>query len=304
MRFRELNMIMEEVVQDLKINVKEVPNNSGIRNISDHVKTILAIQKIEETGLFSETIDKIKTISSIYNDRTSSINVSVSEANRFNQLIAILEEKCATIIEVFENTYKKHNETVLNIKLPEYHSLKELSEFTSKLDKAISQIIHEEKINGKITLCSLESGSMWINIDVNTVQAVTVIGMVVWSAMVIRKKKIEGDLVKKTSESAKIGNEALQLLKDHLEKELNLLCEVEAKQILSDNGIENTSPEYLERLKYSIKMIADLIREGAEIHHSLMAPEKVNNLFPDFNKIDIIESKIQKIESGNNDINI
>jgi hypothetical protein len=48
-----------------------------------------------------------------------------------------------------------------------------------------------------------------------------------------------------------------------------------------------------------IKDLAGLIEKGAEIHPALTAPEDVKNLFPDFTKLELIESK-QKLIPENN----
>ncbi|GAL79539.1 hypothetical protein JCM19274_2047 [Algibacter lectus] len=43
-------------------------------------------------------------------------------------------------------------------------------------------------------------------------------------------------------------------------------------------------------------MLSSLIEKGAEIHPALNQPEKVTNLFPDMKKLNIIESRIKKLE--------
>ncbi|WP_238582276.1 hypothetical protein, partial [Cellvibrio sp. OA-2007] len=50
------------------------------------------------------------------------------------------------------------------------------------------------------------------------------------------------------------------------------------------------------RVESSIKTLAKLIQQGAEVHPSLMAPESVKNLFPDYKKIDSITSQIKRLE--------
>ena len=78
---------------------------------------------------------------------------------------------------------------------------------------------------------------------------------------------------------------------------LSLLVEAEAKHIVSEN-YENAEPEQLERIKNTIKMLADIIDKGGEIHPSISAAESISNLFPAPNQIMSIASKIKELKTG------
>lgn len=96
-----------------------------------------------------------------------------------------------------------------------------------------------------------------------------------------------------------LKNEEQKILIDAQKRQLDLLIEAEANNIQNEYYKENSNNEQLERLKLSIETLGKFIINGAEIHPALNTPEDVKNLFPDFKKLDIIESKIKSIGIGN-----
>jgi hypothetical protein len=92
-------------------------------------------------------------------------------------------------------------------------------------------------------------------------------------------------------EIIKIKNESLEDLKDQQEVLISNLIDSEARY-LEGQSFGKHDNDRLERIKNTIRVFSTLIRRGAEVQPSLMAPESVQNLFPDFSKPLSIESKI------------
>jgi len=295
MRLQDLIEKIESLIPLLNVRYEKSDTN-GLVFISGHVKAVKSILEIEELGILKDLIGDLRQIDSVFTDRTDRIKINVNTYNSFESQVMLIRECCISIVEASKLSLNVQNETTLSIKAPKLDDLKKFAKFIEKIDKSFNQLVVNEYTKGKVVLSGIESGSMWINVDVGTITNVMLVGSAVWSAAVIRKKVYEGNLVQSKVEALNIQNDALKIIKDGLEKEVNAVCDSEARQLLKENGIENNDPEFLERAKYSIKMFAEIINEGAQIHHSLMAPEKVSNLFPDYNKIDTVESKIMRIE--------
>ena len=211
------------------------------------------------------------------------------------ELIVILQglrELVAQIVPV------QNNETI-SIKLPEEKDFAGVIKDLNSINTAISQNVLNEKISGVVVVKSWQPGSLWIDLYLGSPAAVGLVGGIAWAAAVVRKKWHEGSVMGNIADSMKIKNEMLEILKKGVEDHVKLVVESEAKNLLNHNFAEDENPDQVERLKHGIKTFADLIQRGAEVHPALQAPEDVKNLFPDFKKLDVIESKQKLLEEKN-----
>ena len=132
---------------------------------------------------------------------------------------------------------------------------------------------------------------------VGSVLAVKLIGGLVWAAAVIRKKKMEFKSFEQHVKRLKIKTESLVDMKDAQKKQLEDSLEAEADNLVSQ-FYKNGNAEKIERVKYSIKLISELMDKGVEIHPALSASKEVGSMFPDFSNIRLMESRIQELGSG------
>jgi hypothetical protein len=86
-------------------------------------------------------------------------------------------------------------------------------------------------------------------------------------------------------------------MKDAQKKQLEQSLEAEAGNLVAQ-FYKGANAEKTERVKYSIKLISELMDKGVEIHPSLNASKEVGNLYPDYRNIRLIESRIQELGSG------
>ncbi len=180
------------------------------------------------------------------------------------------------------------------IKLPDPNDLADALHSTEQFRIAIEQIVTNDAIRGHIKLVGWETGSFWLYLALGTPAAVALIGSVAWSAAVIRKKILEGSILKKQVEAMEIKNDALTAVAEGVEREVQMLVESEANAIFN-MYFTGDDPELIQRLQFSIKSFSELLAKGAEVHPSLQAPEHVSNLFPDPKKLDSITSKIAQL---------
>lgn len=182
------------------------------------------------------------------------------------------------------------------IKLPNTHNLDELSKDIEIFNKILSLTILDPKIDGEVTLESVEPGSVWLKIYVRSTLAVSLIGSLAWSSAVVYKKIQEGKLIEEIVNQRKLENAQKQNAIDASKLLTDIMIEAEAEHLYHtyyENGeIDN---EQIERIKLSIKMLSEEIYKGAEINPALTAPEEVSNLFPDMKTLPSIQSKIKKI---------
>ncbi len=181
------------------------------------------------------------------------------------------------------------------IKLPDPADFADALQTAEQFRLAIDQVIANKIIGGQIKLLGWETGSFWLYLALGTPAAVTLIGSVAWAAAVVRKKVLEGTILKKKVEAMEIHNDALDAVREGIEREVDLLLTAEAKAIYKKHFNAKDDPEQLQRIQYTIKTFSELIGKGAEVHPSLQVPEAVANLFPDPAKLNSVASKIAQL---------
>jgi hypothetical protein len=191
------------------------------------------------------------------------------------------------------------DETTVVVKLPDAKDLEEVIGYLSTLQRSFAANVINSKINGQVSVKSWQPGSLWLDVYLGSAAAVTLVGGMVWSAAVIRKKQTEVKVLEKIVDSMEIKNQMLDGIRKGVEDHIQMVVESEAVNLAAHNFDKSDNREQIERLKMGIKDLAGLIEKGAEVHPALTAPEDVKNLFPDFTKLELIESK-QKLIPENN----
>lgn len=292
MKIKELKNIFSELVQELNFEYKENPNNVTLFTKLTGLRK--ALNKLETTGLLTEEIKELRS-TAIFTTNKDNVTLNTAEARQLKIKLDNLVRLVGSLNSSFEEIGGEVSENSISIKLPEITDFEDLSKFSSDFHKILTQAIVNDEINGQVRIDSVENGSIWLDVYLGTTAAVTLIGSLTWSAAVIFKKIKEGQLIEQHVKSLKIKNDSLKEIQEKQKQALDLMIEAEAKS-LYDESFKGNDNEQIERLKLSVKMLSSLIEKGAEIHPALNQPEKVTNLFPDMKKLNIIESRIKKLE--------
>lgn len=293
MRLRDIKKILEDNIPKL-INLRE--NTIGAQyELTNIPEAVDALVNLEVFDFLSDEIAAIKQVKSVYYSRLPTMYIDSSTYSSFMSQYNSIRIKCNAVLKAINQAIPDQDENSISVKLPPINNLSELSKFTSDIDKALNQAIANDYIKGQVQLQNFDSGSYWFEIILGSQTALAFVGSLVWSAAVIRKKKYEGDLLKQRVRSLEIKNDALADLEKGLDDQLKMACETEAKILLDQNKISGYDNEFLERIKLSIGVMANLLMQGAEIHQPINAPEEVKNLFPDYKNLELVESKIKSL---------
>lgn len=290
--------ILEKSIK--KLNYKGEGTNVGIR-ISEYNEAMDVLEELSRFNFLKIQIDQLKQLSNIYYSRLPNIIVDQKTYNKFAELINIIKMKCESVIEAISEAIPNQNENSISIKIPDINSLSELTKITKDLDTILNQSLINKYFEAKVEIQNFDSGTNWIEVIVGTGVALNFVAGLTWSAAVIRKKLLEGDMLKQQVTSYKIQNDALQAIENGLEEEIELLCDREAKSLIDENNIKDPNPEFIKRVQHSIKLLAGLLKKGAEVHSALNAPEEAKNLFPDYAKLSNIHSKIKELPKSKED---
>lgn len=298
MRLRDMKQLLIDNIDDLEFEYERVGNSSQY-DIFGFQKTIKAVNNLRELDFLKNEITELSQLENIYYDKSISdrIRVDGNSYSNFKNLIKVIANKCTATLEAFDQAIPDQQEYSISVRLPDYKSLDELSKFFSKLNTSLEQAIVNDKIKGKITIQNFDSGSLWVELLLGGASALRFVGTLVRTAAVVRNKSYHVMMLEQQARTLEIKNDTLEDLQKGLSKSINVLVEAETKNLLNQEGIEY-DPEYLEKMKYSVKMLAELINEGTQIHPSYLAEKENIANFPEFDKLDQIESTIKQIEAS------
>ncbi|WP_231424959.1 hypothetical protein [Pedobacter sp. Leaf250] len=253
------------------------------------------IEKLEELKPLVSTIERLKN-TSLFKITGDQISVPTSNASEIEAIISDLESKIDLMIQMIRSSKLFGQEDLLFIKLPEFKSFDELAKYSKDLQKAIEIPITDEAINGEVNIIGADQGSVILYVALGTIAAVKLIAGICWSAAVIKKKNAEANMFVEHAKTLELKNEALDAIIDAQKKQLKNIAEAEASALA--NGLLNhNDPETINRLKLSMDIIANLIDKGAKIL-PMTKNEDIQKSFPNYNALDLIESSIRQIQSG------
>lgn len=291
MRKRELVNVLKEILFGFSFS-SELRGEYYI--LENHSILIKKIHQLEQMGMFLEDISILKNEPDIYYNFSEKISLGEGDNKKYMSLIYKLHTKIMGIIEASKVFLTPEKENIVNVKLPEISNLKELSCFADELNKCLSGILFDDKLREEFKLTGFDSGSMWLEIGLESSVAVTAIGSAAWAALVIKKKYYEVEKIKKDLEMTDMNIQLLGSVKDSLDDTIKKLVEGEAKNLLSEFDIED-NPENIGRISLSIKILSELFVKGCELHGKLNQPIDVENPFPNYNSVELISSRMKQI---------
>ncbi len=290
---QQVDILEENLSLPVELIQGSSPTSGRIHGLIEARRAIMAI---ESYGILKEDIAKLRG-SIIFMSSRNEARLVWEEARNLDSYLKEFRAKLRDLASVIRPFVPIENESSFNFKFPEVQNFDDLSKYSKEIHIALSQILHDEEIGGQTTISSVTNGSIWVNIFVGTPAALTLIASLAWSATVIFKKRQEGRFLQEQVRAYKLKNDSLQQLVNAQKEELDLLVIAESEQILTKH-FKNHPNETLERIRNSVKMVADLIERGAEFKPSLIAPEEVGNLFPNTKEIFGVGSPPKSITEG------
>jgi len=298
MRLRRIKKTLEENIVHLNYKREYLSGNHPGFLYADITNLKNAIEKVKNLGLYVSLISEIETSVIFSTSQDEIILTDANEDTRLKKGLDVVRSGSNALLMILKELYDEtEDDSTIYVQMPKIKDLEDLSKKSKILHNAISQSIMDPFINGTIKVRAYDIGSLWIIMTVGSVTAVKLIGGLVWAAAVIRKKKIEYKKFEQHVKSLEIKTQSMVDLKDAQKKQLEISLEAEAVNLVSQ-FYRGGNAEKTERVKYSIKLISDLMDKGVEIHPALNATKAVGNMFPDYSNIRLIESRIQELGTG------
>jgi len=296
MRLRVQRSILKKFLETSIIAV--VSNTGSVANVGNIRAVRSGHQSLQLLPYLTGELAPFSRHSYLFNTDADEMQIATAQLNEITTYQNALVAKVQAAIAIVDSMVSDEGELTVNVKLPEKLDLKGVSGVINEFDKILDQVFSDKKIDCKYSFSGFDVGTDWVAISLSSIIGVNIVGSLVWAATVIRKKIIEGNILQKNAEALKIKNESLQDIKEANKKMLDLLTRAEAENLANKHGLSQDDNEYTQRIIVSIRKLAELIMEGAEVHPALLAPEESKNLFPDFKMLDQVQSDTKQLKEG------
>ena len=299
MRYSELRTLLEDTLAEgnllgiedgVKGGEKKLTGLHRLKNILDRFKDAPMFTKHFDE-LFKHELLRRAEDSLVVNENASRAFVSV-----MSRFITAVKQTLTLLLEMAETV----DELCVRIRLPDSVDFSSAVGDQQTILKALEQVLLAEPFNAKIRLVGWENGSHWLTLSLGTILAVECLGRMMWAAAVIRKKKIEGDILLEQTRKIGVEGDFLKHLQEKTNKAADDLLSMETKALRDHYAGERVDHEAAARLKETIRTFADLFSRGAQVVPALMKPEQADQLFPDFKTLDTISSKIPQLKDTEN----
>lgn len=293
MRLIDLKRNIDFAFDNFNLKFTNSNGNYFIENVLNGKKAINALVDcyILPSGFKGEE-DFINTIQSSFADRI------IVDSTTHSTYLAISRHVSYMLNCLFiwtnEHADSKETDTTINIKLPNISNLNDLASTSIMLKKAFSQVVAD--VGGEVKVKQLDHGSYWVIVDVTTIEAVALVGSLVWSAVKVIKVIVETMATYQQYVNYKLGNDALRAVKSKNEEIVKLETRQEAEKINKEH-FKDENPERCGRIAVSIDELCKLIRAGGEIHPASHIENKNKDEYPDYTKLLFTQKSISEIDS-------
>jgi hypothetical protein len=264
-------------------------NLNAFRKNLEQLQAIPALARFhksafDETSLFKRVGDELEFTEPEFR-RLQGISLAVQN------LVPALQE---TLIDLVG----EEKDNTVYVRLPDSTDLKEVTDTMREFEKLLGQVVYHPKINGNIVLAGWEKGSLWMEILLGTTLAATVVAHVVKSAAIAYRRILDNKMISSQIDGLQAKAESMHDIKNGLKIHLEMLVDAEARQIYysyykSSDGPEDN--EQIERLKHSVKTLAELMNKGAEVQPGLLLPPEIKSEFPDMKNLPALTSSIKEL---------
>jgi len=174
----------------------------------------------------------------------------------------------------------------------------------SDLHKALAQLVSETGIGGEVRVERWETGSLLVFLFLGTLSAVGLVARTLRAAAIayqeIQKGRLLGqhvEVLKEHVKGEKIRNDMAETFRSAQEERIRSVVDREGRAVDAEYFQERDN-ERAERIKNSIRILADLLDGGTTIYPALEMPEEKRKEFPDMQQLLTSLSAIKPIEEG------
>ena len=287
-----------ELLRNYKLSALKIERRQSDIVFRNLVKFKHLLERAASLGIFDDEIRELAS-SLLYTTTSDTLVIATNQgAETLADTSEYLHFAIDALTRLIPQLQPEEPPECIYIRFPDSEDISTITHDLQEIEKAVLQIVTHQKIAGLFKVLRWESGCLWIHVFVATAEAVTVVAAAAWSAAVIAKKCMEFRIFQEHARGLTIKNDSLQDLEAAQAKLLEELVTAESRNLTEKYLAPEGNEEVVQRVKYAIKTISELIRRGGEVAPALSAPEEVRNLFPDYKTLSTISSSIKQIEEN------
>jgi hypothetical protein len=281
-----------------------------------NVQVRLANNQVANFLAFKSAVDELATIPPlaqiareiqllpIYQQTNQVFPIDANTALQLRQRSDALFTTATALTQILRDAVPKLPPETLIITLPSANDLSTTTNFLDQFQKCLAPLAFETGIDGKIEVIHWQSGSLLVFIFVGTMSAVTIIARTLKAAAIAyqeiqkgRATAVHVDLLKEHVREQKFKADLAGVIAEAQKERIKTVVDHESKAVELE-VFHDTQNERLERIKYSVRGLADLFGEGATISPALDMPQEEQAKFPDVEHLLTVTPPIKQLQAA------
>jgi hypothetical protein len=291
---RKLDAIPIDAAQLRLVSNNQLGNFLAFKNAVNQLALVPPLarfaQEVQSSPVFQMATDQFVT------DPTGLIQIK-QRADALFGAVTILKQ----ILD--ETTPKLPPETII-LTIPPQKDLSTTTGYLEEFAKSLTPLVFEEGIGGKIEVIHWESGSLLVFIFLGTMTAVGIVARAVSAAAIAYQEIQKGrataqhvDLLKEHVRESKMKNDLAAVIAEAQKERIKDVVEKESRAAELEIFGESQN-ERLERIKHSVRGLAELFEKGATISPALDMPQEQQAKFPDVEHLLTATPPIKQLEGA------
>ncbi len=277
MKLREIRHLLGTLpLENSRLQIRSDLDNDVLFNITAF-KSVLPVLKLIPP--YRESVEKLEE-GPLFLTTADNLAVAPRQQHEILKISDYLFDSALALLKMLDGVLVFQKENTVSVRLPDPKNLGEVVRDLSSIDKAVSQIVVHKDIDGTVVVQDWESGSFWLDLFLGTHAALSLVAGAAWSASKIYKKIQEGKILRENVRTLKLKNDTLEEIKEAQKKEGERLLDAQARDLQKRVFGDDKDNDYLQRLKFAIKTLSELMDRGAEIRPALNAPPEIKELLP------------------------
>jgi hypothetical protein len=271
MRLREIQGILADAIEALTFRVVQEPTAAGVPGgkVLGLRRIASGLGKLTELPAIADPARRALA-HPYFQHPEGQFHVDFGAAQNFENTITPVRQQAIMLKAMVDATVEPEQALSITVRVPSVSTLDDLEEVISDLATVLKQALLPHYEMGAFRLAGFDTGSMWIDIALDTKEALALILAV--AAVALRLLKYKAELRAKEDEAkASLPAEQVKMMVDVFGELLK------AKRIEWSGEIApgNATPEDKTRLLVAVDTLTDLSAAGAEVVPALSAPREV-----------------------------
>jgi hypothetical protein len=245
----------------------------------------------------------VQTLEAFQTD-ADEFQTDVTSASQLRHQAAALFNAVDTLQKILAELVPQVPPETLIITLPSQKDLTFTTNLLEQFQKCLAPLVFEPGIDGKLEVINWQSGSLLVFIFVASMTAVGIVARTLKGAAIAyqeiqkgRAAAVHVDLLKEHVRESQIKNDLANVLAEAERERIKAVIDRESKAVELDI-FNNSHNERLQRIKHSVRTLAELFEQGATVSPALNMPQEEQDKFPDVDHLLTAAPPIKQLKAA------